>query len=314
MLRDATCSVLVARPASNAEAWPRTVVAGVDGSLESAAAFTVARSLARRFGGSVRAVASAKDQLDREAARAIAPGLEEHGEPAVGGSRCRSRTGRSHRGRKPGAAGPQGARQRQRAHCQSSELLRARRPSRARRNEAEVDALPSVKPARARPGFGVTRVEVSGFRSARDVAFSPAPLCALVGEADAGKSNLLAAIRAVLDPAAAPLTAADMAAGGDGAVSIRVSLADGGEAALEGSPGRTAVSGGATAPPTLFLPAEERAGAMLAAWTPRREASRRQGLRARARPAGPDARQHGHTPFSKRSSPAARKASAVSCF
>ena len=84
MLRDATCSVLVARPASNAEAWPRSVVAGVDGSLESAAAFTVARSLAGRFGSSVRAVASAKDQLDREAARAIAPGLEEHGEPAVG--------------------------------------------------------------------------------------------------------------------------------------------------------------------------------------------------------------------------------------
>jgi universal stress protein A len=82
MLRDAPCSVLVAR-ASDVEAWPRTVVAGVDGSLESAAAFTVARSLAARFGGSVRAVASAKDQLDREAARAIAPGLEEHGEPAV---------------------------------------------------------------------------------------------------------------------------------------------------------------------------------------------------------------------------------------
>jgi nucleotide-binding universal stress UspA family protein len=83
MLRDAPCSVLVARAARDAEAWPRTVVAGVDGSLDSAAAFTVARSLATRFGGSVRAVASAKDQLDREAARAIAPELEEHGAPAV---------------------------------------------------------------------------------------------------------------------------------------------------------------------------------------------------------------------------------------
>jgi nucleotide-binding universal stress UspA family protein len=83
MLRDATCSVLVARAAGEDEAWPQTVVAGVDGSLESAAAFTVARSLASRFGGSVRAVASTKDQLDREKAQAIAPGLEEHGEPAV---------------------------------------------------------------------------------------------------------------------------------------------------------------------------------------------------------------------------------------
>jgi integrase len=104
-----------------------------------------------------------------------------------------------------------------------------------------VDALPSVKPARAHASFGVTRVEVSGFRSARDVAFSPGPLCALVGEADAGKSNLLAAIRAVLDPAAAPLTAADMTVGGEGKVSIRVRLGNSGEAVLEGSPKRREV-------------------------------------------------------------------------
>jgi nucleotide-binding universal stress UspA family protein len=83
MLRDATCSVLVARAAGDLDAWPQTVVAGVDGSLESAAAFTVARSVAARFGGSVRAVASTNDQLDQEAALAIAPELEEHGEPAV---------------------------------------------------------------------------------------------------------------------------------------------------------------------------------------------------------------------------------------
>jgi nucleotide-binding universal stress UspA family protein len=83
MLRDATCSVLVARPARDIKTWPQTVVVGVDGSLESAAAFTVARSLAARFGGSVRVVASARDQLDREAARAISPELEEHDAPAV---------------------------------------------------------------------------------------------------------------------------------------------------------------------------------------------------------------------------------------
>jgi nucleotide-binding universal stress UspA family protein len=82
MLRDATCSVLVAR-AADEDTWPQTVLVGLDGSLESAAAFTVARSLAARFGGSVRAVASTKDQLDREAAEAIAPDLEEHDTPAV---------------------------------------------------------------------------------------------------------------------------------------------------------------------------------------------------------------------------------------
>jgi predicted ATP-dependent endonuclease of OLD family len=128
-----------------------------------------------------------------------------------------------------------------------------------------VDALPSGRPARCRPSFGVAEVEVTGFRSARDVAFSPGPLCALVGEANAGKSNLLAAIRAVLDPAEAPLTPADVAEGGEGEASIRIRLADGSEAALEGRPGRNAVKGGATRPPMLFLPAEARAGAVLAA-------------------------------------------------
>jgi len=127
-----------------------------------------------------------------------------------------------------------------------------------------------VKPAPARVSFGVTRLEVRGFRSAREVALAPGPLCALVGEANAGKSNLLAAIRAVLDPAAAPLTAADMAEGGDGTVSIRATLADGSEATLEGSPGRNTVTGAANPPATLFLPAEERAGAVLAASTPKK--------------------------------------------
>jgi nucleotide-binding universal stress UspA family protein len=83
MLRDATCSVLIARAARDSETWPQTIVAGVDGSLESAAAFTVACSVAARFSGSVRAVASTKDQLDREAARAIAPELEEQGDRAL---------------------------------------------------------------------------------------------------------------------------------------------------------------------------------------------------------------------------------------
>jgi nucleotide-binding universal stress UspA family protein len=83
MLRDAACSVLIARAARDSETWPQRIVAGVDGSLESAAAFTVARSLAARFSGNVRAVASTKDQLDREAARAIAQELEEQGDRAL---------------------------------------------------------------------------------------------------------------------------------------------------------------------------------------------------------------------------------------
>jgi hypothetical protein len=121
-----------------------------------------------------------------------------------------------------------------------------------------------VRVADPSPRFGVTEVEVRGFRSARAVSFSPGQLCALVGEADAGKSNLLAAIRAVLDPAAAPLGTADAAEDGDGEVTIRVTLAGGGVAALAGNLGSHAVTGPAALPPVLFLPAEARTGRGLA--------------------------------------------------
>jgi nucleotide-binding universal stress UspA family protein len=82
MLRDAPCSVLIARERA-AETWPRQVVVGVDGSAESAAAVAVAQSVAERFGASVRTIASTKDQLDREAAQAVAAELEEHEGRAV---------------------------------------------------------------------------------------------------------------------------------------------------------------------------------------------------------------------------------------
>jgi hypothetical protein len=123
----------------------------------------------------------------------------------------------------------------------------------------------STGPGREQARFGITEVVVKGFRSARDVSFSPGPVCALVGEANAGKSNLLAAIRAVLDPAAAPLTAADAAEDGGGPISIRVRLAGGVEAALEGTPGRHAINSPESLPPVFFLPAAARAEAVLAA-------------------------------------------------
>jgi hypothetical protein len=109
---------------------------------------------------------------------------------------------------------------------------------------------------------------VRGFRSVREVSFAPGQLCALVGEANAGKSNLLAAIRAVLDPAAAPLSPADAPEGGDGEVAIRVTLAGGGVAALAGTPRRHATTGPDALPPVLFLAADARAGAVLADRSP----------------------------------------------
>ena len=48
-LHDAPCSVLVARERPAGEAVPRSIVAGLDGSLESAAAWAVARTLADRI-------------------------------------------------------------------------------------------------------------------------------------------------------------------------------------------------------------------------------------------------------------------------
>jgi hypothetical protein len=126
----------------------------------------------------------------------------------------------------------------------------------------------STGPGSEQPRFGITEVVVKGFRSARDVSFSPGPVCALVGEANAGKSNLLAAIRAVLDPGAAPLTAADAVDDGGGPISIRVRLAGGAEVALQGSPGRHAINGPESLPPVLFLPAGARADAVLAEGNP----------------------------------------------
>ena len=83
LLRDAPCSVLIARDVTEPETWPRAVVVGVDGSPESAAALTVAREIAGRLGASVGAVASTADHFDPELAAAIAPELQEHSEGAV---------------------------------------------------------------------------------------------------------------------------------------------------------------------------------------------------------------------------------------
>ncbi len=126
--------------------------------------------------------------------------------------------------------------------------------------------MASVKPDDPHPRLGIIRIQVGGFRTAHDVSFSPGKLCALVGEADAGKSNLLAAIRAVLDPAAAPVTVADTAEGGDGNISIRIELANGGEASLEWTLGHDARVDRDGAPPRLlFLPAAARAAHVLVA-------------------------------------------------
>lgn len=107
-------------------------------------------------------------------------------------------------------------------------------------------------------------MEVRGFRSARSVSFTPGAVSALVGEANAGKSNLIAAIRAVLDPETAPLQPNDRAEGGDGTISIRLGFAGGGQAVLEGTPTHHSLDLPSTAPAVLFLPAAERGTTLVA--------------------------------------------------
>jgi nucleotide-binding universal stress UspA family protein len=75
LVHDAPCPVLVAREPAR-EPWPRSIVVGLDGSHESAAATDAARELAGRFDASLRAVACTDGHVDLDAAREIEPQLE----------------------------------------------------------------------------------------------------------------------------------------------------------------------------------------------------------------------------------------------
>jgi nucleotide-binding universal stress UspA family protein len=79
LLHEAPCSVAIARRARDTERWPRTIVVGIDGSPDSAAAFEAARTLAERLDASVRTVVATIDpRVDLEAALRIAPECEQH--------------------------------------------------------------------------------------------------------------------------------------------------------------------------------------------------------------------------------------------
>lgn len=79
----APCSVLVAR-AADAE-FPRTIVVGVDGSIESATAYAAARYLSERFGAALRPlVARGGKGVDERLAAAITDGEhDDSGDPPV---------------------------------------------------------------------------------------------------------------------------------------------------------------------------------------------------------------------------------------
>lgn len=58
VLRNAPCSVLLARAPRSGEAWPERIVLGVDGSSHSERAAAVADALARRFDATLRVVSA----------------------------------------------------------------------------------------------------------------------------------------------------------------------------------------------------------------------------------------------------------------
>jgi hypothetical protein len=81
----------------------------------------------------------------------------------------------------------------------------------------------------------------------------PGPICALIGEPGAGKSNALFALRALLDPGFA-LSSTDVRFG-EREVSIEATLADGRTVSLADRDG---------APPVVHFPADLRAGSLVA--------------------------------------------------
>ena len=126
-------------------------------------------------------------------------------------------------------------------------------------------AIPAVLPEQAservtRNSAVIADVRVRGFRSVVDVTLRPGHLCALVGEAQAGKSNLLAAINLLLDRrlVTAPDDLTTLAE-----IPIAIEATLGSEERLRIDVSR-AVQRVGEPPPALFLPAAERARTLVA--------------------------------------------------
>ena len=107
----------------------------------------------------------------------------------------------------------------------------------------------------------IAELWIRGFRSVVDARLAPGQMCALVGEAQVGKSNLLAAVHALLDENA-HLVPTDATTLAETTIRIEATLATGERLALEAAePG---VSRTGDPPPVLHLPASERAANLVA--------------------------------------------------
>lgn len=111
-------------------------------------------------------------------------------------------------------------------------------------------------------GFGLTEVQVIGFRTLLDVSLRPRALNVMVGEANAGKSNVLGAIRALFDAAVARRD--DLLRGDAQTLSISGRLADGSVLTTPTeSPSATAKEG-REAPSLLYFPSDLRSSTLVA--------------------------------------------------
>jgi predicted ATP-dependent endonuclease of OLD family len=102
-------------------------------------------------------------------------------------------------------------------------------------------------------GALLAEIRVVNFRNARRLMLRPGPICALIGEPGAGKSNALFAVRALLDPDF-ELTPTDVTAG-ERELSIEATLADGRTVSLSDRGG---------APPIVHFPSALRGSSLIA--------------------------------------------------
>ena len=107
------------------------------------------------------------------------------------------------------------------------------------------------------------RVRIRAYRSAADVELRLGPVVALVGEARAGKSNLLRAVRALLDPTA-PVDSEDVRHDEDGTIAVEAELVDGRSVSLRARPPEASAEREG-APPVVFLPAGLRSDTLVEA-------------------------------------------------
>ncbi|MGH3011265.1 MAG: ATP-dependent nuclease [Gaiellaceae bacterium] len=104
-------------------------------------------------------------------------------------------------------------------------------------------------------------VRVRAYRSARDVELRLGPVTALVGEARSGKSNILAAIRTLLDPTAPPRP--EDLRGRAPELNVSARLADGRRIGLKARRREKPRARRSGAPPVIFIPAARRSGPLV---------------------------------------------------